>query len=93
MNRSLALLATAICLGACSGGTTSMPSQTPVTMPSQTSMTMAPVQPSAVDFTAFTEKLVTNRSDSAVPTPVTAAEFVFPDNDNLAAFAAVLPAT
>ena len=88
MSRWLALLAAATCLAACGGGTTSTTS-TPGQMP----VTMTPAQPSGVDFTTFTEKLLTIQSDTGAPTTVTANGFVFSGNDNPAAFAAVVPAT
>ena len=46
--------------------------------------------PMSVDFTTFTKAVVASRSDTSAPIPVTASEFVFPDDDNPAAFAAVL---
>jgi hypothetical protein len=75
-----ALVATA-CLAGCGGSGSSIG---------------APAAPSAhsaaINFTAFTEKLLQIHSDSAQPTPVTSADFEFPDNDNPQAFADVLPA-
>ena len=72
------LLATA-CLAACDGSSMTAPA-TP------------PAQPSGMNFTAFTKQLLGIQSDSAQPSPVTTAQFEFPDNDNPQAFAAVLPA-
>jgi hypothetical protein len=46
-----------------------------------------------VDFTAFTEALLGSRPESTNPVPVTAGEFVFHDDDNAAAFSAVLAGT
>jgi len=72
------LLATA-CLAACDGS-------------SMTAPAAPPAQPSGINFTAFTKQLLRIQSDSAQPSPVTTAQFEFPDNDNPLAFAAVLPA-
>jgi outer membrane PBP1 activator LpoA protein len=74
----LPLLATA-CLSACGGDSMS-----------GTTQSMPPAQPMAVDFTAFSVQLLKSESDTAQPLTVNAAQFVFPDNDNLSAFAAVL---
>jgi hypothetical protein len=43
-----------------------------------------------VDFTAFTAALVASRPNGTDPVPVTSSEFRFPDDDNPAAFSAVL---
>ena len=85
MKRAVPLLVATACLAACGGGTSSPTAQAPVAV--------APSPPTGVDFTAFTKSVVSGQSDTAVPMAVTAAEFVFPDNDNPTAFAAVLPGT
>ena len=48
-------------------------------------------QPASVDFTAFVKTIVVERSDSAAPVDVNAVNFVYTDDENPAAFAAVLP--
>jgi hypothetical protein len=85
MNR-LALIALVFAwLAACSGGAGGDPQST--------STAPATVVPEKVDFTAFTEALVSSRPDSTDPVPVTAAEFTFRDDDNAAAFSTVLTGT
>jgi hypothetical protein len=79
MKGLLAMLLATASLAACNG--TSM-----------TAPAAPPAQPSGVNFTAFTKQLLRIQSDSAQPSPVTTAQFEFPDNDNPQAFAAVLPA-
>jgi hypothetical protein len=79
MKGLLAMLLATACLAACDG--TSM-----------TAPAAPPAQPSGINFTAFTKQLLRIQSDSAQPSPVTTAQFEFPDNDNPQAFAAVLPA-
>ena len=79
MRALLAMLLASACLAACNGSSMSEPAP-------------APAQTAGVNFTSFTEKLLRIQSDSAQPTPVTTAQFEFPDNDNPQAFAAVLPA-
>jgi hypothetical protein len=79
MKGLLAMLLATACLTACDG--TSM-----------TAPAAPPAQPSGINFTAFTKQLLRIQSDSAQPSPLTTAQFEFPDNDNPQAFAAVLPA-
>jgi hypothetical protein len=79
MRALVAMLLAGACLSACGGSSMSEPA-TP------------PAQAAAINFTAFTEQLLRIQSDTAQPTPVTAAQFSFPDNDNPQAFAGVLPA-
>lgn len=86
MKRVVPLLVATACLAACGGAGTSMPT-------AQAPVAVAPTPPTGVDFTAFTKAVVSGQSDTAMPVAVTAAEFVFPDNDNPTAFAAVLPGT
>lgn len=73
-------------LAGCSGGAGGRPQSTPAA-PATTGMTVK------LDFTAFTEALLSSRPDSTDPAPVTAGEFTFRDDDNAAAFAAVLAGT
>jgi len=80
MKGLLAMLLATACLAACNGS-------------SMTAPAAPPAQPSGMNFTAFTKQLLGIQSDSAQPSPVTTAQFEFPDNDNPLAFAAVLPAT
>ena len=79
MRALLAMLLAGTCLNACGGSSMSEPAA-------------PPARPAAINFTAFTEKLLRIQSDTAQPTPVTTAQFAFPDNDNPQAFAGVLPA-
>jgi hypothetical protein len=79
MKGLLAILLATACLAACDGS-------------SMTAPAAPPAQPSGINFTAFTKQLLRIQSDSAQPSPVTTAQFEFPDNDNPLAFAAVLPA-
>jgi len=81
MKRLLAMLLTTACLAACNGSSMTAPQAAP------------PAQPSGMNFTAFTKELLRIQSDSAQPVPVSAAQFLFPDDDNPQAFAAVLPST
>ncbi|HEY0767955.1 MAG TPA: hypothetical protein VGD47_08350 [Steroidobacteraceae bacterium] len=83
MSRLVALLLASACLAGCGGGTTSTTAPPAAATP--------PASPTSVDFTAFTKELLSNQSDSAEPVPVTATQFLFPDNDNPTAFADVLP--
>jgi hypothetical protein len=80
MKALLTMLLVGACLAGCGGGAMNAPAPTPA-------------QPTGINFTTFTEKLMQIQSDSAQPTPVTTAQFEFPDNDNPQAFAAVLPTT
>ncbi len=86
MKRVVPLLAATACLAACGGGGVSSP-----TGPAP--VAVAPSPPTGVDFTAFTKSVLSSQSDTAMPVAVAATEFVFPDNDNPTAFAAVLPGT
>jgi hypothetical protein len=88
---AVAALAAAGLLSACGGASMS---EAASAAPAQGSaQSTAPTQASGMNFTAFTEQLLHTQSDSAQPLAVTVAQFVFPDNDNPQAFAAVLPAT
>ncbi|HET9329455.1 MAG TPA: hypothetical protein VFO23_02930 [Steroidobacteraceae bacterium] len=53
----------------------------------------APAAPAATDFTAFVLDLLKSQSDTAQPVAVNAAQFVFRDDDNPAAFATALGGT
>ena len=44
------------------------------------------------NFTTFTEKLIGSQSETEEPQAVAPTDFYFPDDDNEAAFAAVVPA-
>jgi len=56
-------------------------------------MTPPTVTPTAkTDFTTFTEKLIGDQSETGEPLAVASPDFYFPDDDNEAAFAAVVPA-
>jgi hypothetical protein len=79
MKGLLAMLLATACLAGCGGSSMSDPAA-------------PPAQPSGINFTAFTKQLLRIQSDSAQPSPVTTAQFEFPDDDNPQAFAAVLPA-
>lgn len=51
------------------------------------------VTPTAkTNFTTFTEKLIGSQSETEEPLAVAPTDFYFPDDDNEAAFAAVVPA-
>jgi hypothetical protein len=51
------------------------------------------VTPTAkTNFTTFTEKLLRSQPETEEPLAVAATDFYFPDEDNEAAFAAVVPA-
>jgi uncharacterized lipoprotein YmbA len=70
-------------LAACGGGD----------MSDSSTMNPPMVAPAAkISFTAFTEKLISNRSETEEPLSVAPADFSFADDDNEAAFAAVVPA-
>ena len=86
MNRSLVIVVMSACLAACSGGASMSDSH-----PSAVSAASATTD--NVDFTEFTKTLVASRPDTTDPVPVASNEFVFPDNDNPTAFAAVLTGT
>ena len=77
MRRWLLPLAALTALSACGGD--SMSGTTP-----------AAAAPVATDFTAFVLDLLKNESDAAEPVGVSAAQFVFRDDDNPAAFATAL---
>lgn len=76
-------MAMAACLAACGGGgdmsdnTMNPPMATPVAKTS---------------FTTFTERLISSQSETEEPVAVASTDFSFPDDDNGAAFAAVVPA-
>jgi hypothetical protein len=79
--RRLAIaFAAAAGLAGCSGGGSGMAPPAP----------SPPAIATSVDFTAFTTALVASQPETALPEPVTPSEFVFRDDDNPAAFAAVL---
>jgi len=80
---------TAACLTACGGGGMSDSSAV------NTDSTMNPpaATPAAkTNFTTFTEKLISRQPETEEPLAVAPADFYFPDDDNEAAFAAVVPA-
>ena len=81
MRRWLLPLAALAALSACGGD--SMGGATPAT----------PAAPAATDFTAFVLDLLKSQSDTAEPVAVNAAQFVFRDDDNPAAFATALGGT
>jgi hypothetical protein len=83
MRGLLAMLLATACLAACGGGSGMGPEPAPA----------RPLPTAKVDFTAFTRELLRAQSDSAQPLPVSAAQFVFADDDNPEAFATVLPST
>ena len=70
-------------LAACGGGD----------MSDNTTMNPPMVTPAAkISFTTFTEKLISSHSETAEPVAVAPTDFSFADDDNAAAFAAVVPA-
>jgi hypothetical protein len=74
---------TAACLAACGGGD----------MSDNSTMNSPMVTPAAkTNFTTFTEKLIGSQSETEEPLTVARTDFYFPDDDNEAAFAAVMPA-
>ncbi len=79
MRALVAMMLAGACLSGCGGSSMSEPAA-------------PPAQRAAINFTAFAEKLLRIQSDTAQPTPVTTAQFEFPDNDTPQAFADVLPA-
>jgi hypothetical protein len=81
VTRWLLPLAALAALSACGGD--SMGGATPA----------APAAPAATDFTAFVLDLLKSQSDTAEPVAVNAAQFVFRDDDNPAAFATALGGT
>jgi hypothetical protein len=73
---------TAACLAACGGGD----------MSDSSTMNPPTVTPAAkTNFTIFTEKLISSQSETEEPLGVAHTDFYFPDDDNEAAFAAVVP--
>ncbi len=85
MRRWLLPLAALAALSACGGD--SMGGATSPASPA------APAAPAATDFTAFVLDLLKSQSDTAEPVAVNAAQFVFRDDDDPAAFAAALGGT
>jgi hypothetical protein len=76
-------------LAACGGGDMSDNSA----MIPDSTMNPPTVTPTAkTDFTTFTEKLIGDQSETEEPLAVASTDFYFPDDDNEAAFAAVVPA-
>ena len=70
-------------LAACGGGD----------MSDTSTMNPPTVTPAAkISFTTFTEKLISSRSETEEPLAVAPTDFSFSDDDNEAAFAAVVPA-
>lgn len=87
--RGVVAVLTATCLAACGGGGTSDNS----TMSPDSTMNSPAAMPTAkIDFTTFTEKLISSQSETEEPLAVAQTDFYFPDDDNEAAFAAVVPA-
>jgi outer membrane PBP1 activator LpoA protein len=82
VRRLILPLAAAAALGGCGGESMDASQAMPVAS-----------APSATDFTAFVKQLLASRSDTSEPLTVSAAQFVFPDDDNPAAFATVLAGT
>jgi hypothetical protein len=80
MRTLLAMAVVSATVAGCGGGSMSEPAA-------------PPAQPSGINFTTFTEALLRIQSEAGQPAAVTSAQFVYPDNDNPQAFAAVLPAT
>ena len=82
MKRLVPIL-TVVCLAACGGGG----------MSDNSTMNPPTATPAAkTNFTTFTEKLISRQSETEEPLAVAPADFYFPDDDNAAAFAAVVPA-
>jgi hypothetical protein len=70
-------------LAACGGGE----------MSDNSSLSPPMMTPAArISFTSFTEKLISSRSETEEPLAVAPTDFSFADDDNPAAFAAVVPA-
>jgi len=89
MKRLVAVLM-ATGLAACGGGGMSDNS----TLNPDSAMNPPTVTPTAkTNFTTFTEKLIGSQSETGEPQAVAPTDFYFPDDDNAAAFAAVVPAT
>ena len=73
----------AAALAACGGGD----------MSDNTTMNPPTMTPAAkISFTAFTQKLISRQSETEEPLSVAPTDFSFADDDNEAAFAAVVPA-
>ena len=88
MKRLVPML-TASCLAACGGGGMS---DTSTVNPDSTMNPPTTTSAAKINFTTFTEKLISSQSETAEPVAVAGTEFYFPDDDNEAAFAAVVPA-
>ena len=88
MKRLVPMLAAA-CLGACGGGGVS---DTSATNPDSAMNPPTVTATAKINFTTFTEKLISSQSETEEPLAVAPTDFYFPDDDNEAAFAAVLPA-
>jgi hypothetical protein len=74
---------TVACLAACGGGG----------MSDNGAMNPPMVRPAAkTSFTSFTERLISSQSETEEPLAVASTDFSFPDDDNQAAFAAIVPA-
>ena len=87
--KPLVPMLTAVCLAACGGGGMSGDS----TMNPDSTMIPPTATPAAkTNFTTFTEKLISRQSETEEPLAVAPTDFYFPDDDNEAAFAAVVPA-
>ena len=78
---------TAACLAACGGGDMSDSG----TMNADSNMN-PPIPTAKINFTTFTEKLISSQSETEEPLAVAPTDFYFPDDENPAAFAAVVPA-
>jgi len=96
--KALIPLMIAACLAACGGGDTSGDStMNPASATGTANTSAAANAPTATtagmtDFTTFTEKLMSDQSNTEQPLAVAPANFYFPDNNNESAFAAVMPA-
>ena len=90
MKRLTPSLLVAACLAACGGGASS-PGQSTSTSTSTPTPPPTSVTGSTVNFTTFTKEILAVRSEDAAPVTVPVAALVYPDNDNPAAFSAVIP--
>jgi hypothetical protein len=82
--KALVPLLAAVSLAACGGdGMSDINAMTPPPMATPAAKT---------SFTTFTEKLISSQSETEEPRAVATTDFYFPDDDNEAAFAAVVPA-
>jgi hypothetical protein len=80
---------TAACLAACGGpGMSDNSTMNPDSTMNPPTATSA----AKTNFTTFTEKLISRQSETDEPLAVAPTDFSFPDDDNAAAFAAVVPA-